>query len=321
MREVDIQSLGSLIEETLGPLIGVSMKDACTRAMAVALDMRFTAEAREKGVKADGRTDWVTDADLACQRIFVKLFTEQWVESYGFGLIGEEDGLNIPCQLNGENIYWTVDPIDGTSAYKRRQSGGFGPMCALVCDGKVLAVCVGDANSGKLYYYRPGSPKTHRLVVEGRRKKAVELKIDPTRPLADQFVQIRSLPSKHSSLAQEIILGGLFLDAETANDSIGLSEARRWKGEVGGTILRQRKATPWDDTPIIGMDRRLGFDTFQILPESRLVALTHRDVPFATIEVDEPREGLIIHRSRREELAAWCTAHNVTFQANELPSS
>lgn len=310
----------SLNLHTLDPLIGISMKDACTRAMAVALDMRFTAEAYEKGLKADGRMDWVTDADLACQRIFEKLFGEQWIEPFGFGMIGEEEGLNIPCRIDGRNIYWVVDPIDGTSAYKRRQSGGFGPMCALVDGLEVIAVCVGDANSGELYYYRPGSDKTHRLVVDGRRKKALELKIDPTRALRDQLVQIRSLPSKHSRLAQEIILGDLFQDAETASGSIGLSEARRWKGEVGGTILRYRKSTPWDDTPIIGMDRRLGFDTFEIFSGNQLIVLIQRQLPSCVTGSYEPREELIIHRSRRQELAQWCRRNSATLNIKE-PSS
>ncbi len=308
--------LNSPSPEMLGPLLGISMRDACTRAMAVALDMRFTAEAFEKGTKPDGRTDWVTEADLECQRIFVKLFTEQWVEPFGFGLIGEEEGLNIRCNIRGYRAYFVVDPIDGTSAYKRKQSSGFGPMCALVVDDQVVAVCVGDASTGELYYYRPGSDKTHRLVSLGLRKQAVELAIDETRALRTQYVLLRSLPSKHSRLVQEMVESDLFKDADMASGSIGLSMARLWKGEVGGCILRERVATPWDKTPVLGMCTRLGFEFWRINSHDRQVTVWPCFPPQERIEHSDVLELLVVHRSRRDELCAWTQGKDINFTSS-----
>ncbi len=284
-----------------GPHVGLVMREACERAMRHMLRLRFKVELEEKGIKADGSTDWVTRADTECQEIIVKLLREHFIDQLGWGLICEEEGLRLPCQVPDANIYFTVDPIDGTSAYGRRVSHGFGPMLSLVQNGEVVAVCIGDATTGELYYYRPNSDKTHRLIRVGDEVEVVPLAIDPDRKLARQYLLLRNVPAKHGDIVKEMCLD-LNRGVSVAEGSIGLSMARLWKGEVGSCVLNAQKITPWDDTPIIGMSLRLGFHFYYIRAQKidRFVPKPSQDITFAPCHV------LVIHSSRHDELQEWC---------------
>ncbi|NQV89467.1 MAG: hypothetical protein HQ488_04055 [Parcubacteria group bacterium] len=300
-----------------GPVMGIIMREACRRAMYHARTRCFDAKAKVKGRKADGREDWITEADPECQKIVVDLLRECFPD---LGIIAEEEGLNVPCAIVGEDIYFTVDPIDGTSAYKRHQSQGWGFMLALVRNGVVIAVCIGDANSGDQYYYRPYSENNHRLFRQGEFVEDVPLEIDKANPLGQQAVQLRDLPDRHNQLVQELVAGNLFLQepkgtkVKIAEGSIGLSMAQLWKGEVGACILRPGNATPWDDTPVIGMSLRLGFVFLRLIPgegeneKHKLVMFTPTP-PKA--ETPQPHQILVIHNSRMDELCRWCSSHNL----------
>ena len=301
-----------------GPIVGIIMRDACRRAMFHARARCFEVEAEVKGVKAGGRTDWVTAADRECQEKVVKILRECFPD---FGIIGEEDDLNVPCTLPGEDVHFTVDPIDGTSAYTRHQSHGWGCMIALVRNGVVIAVCIGDANSGELYYYRPGSENTHRLVRRGEHIRDVPLAIDKTRHLDTQPILLRDLPEHHNDLAQLLIRTGPFKKENgatkvlTADGSIGLSMARMWKGEVGGCVLKGAKKTPWDDTPVIGMSLRLGFTFLEIIPSLEHLGTLAVHIP-APPMFEQPREHqlIVVHSSRVPQLVTWAEAHGVAFR-------
>ena len=51
----------------------------------------------------------------------------------------------------GEGSYITVDPLDGTKAFIRRQSHGVGTMVAMVEEGQVVSAYVGDVNTQEIY--------------------------------------------------------------------------------------------------------------------------------------------------------------------------
>src|SRR6185503_21353335 len=57
----------------------------------------------------------------------------------------------------------TVDPLDGTKAFIRRQSQGVGTMVALVDDGRVQSAYIGDVNTQEIYGFRPASSSVHRI--------------------------------------------------------------------------------------------------------------------------------------------------------------
>src|SRR5581483_2209379 len=114
---------------------------------------RMKFDAQEK-VSYKLSADFVTNVDRGAQEIYRRKLTE-WFPCWG--IVGEEDGLNIPYKLYDGDMYFTVDPLDGTKAFIRQQSHGIGTMIALVKNDTVIAACVGDIMTGELYYFRPQS--------------------------------------------------------------------------------------------------------------------------------------------------------------------
>ncbi|PJA46409.1 hypothetical protein CO174_00135 [Candidatus Uhrbacteria bacterium CG_4_9_14_3_um_filter_50_9] len=306
-----------------GPLIGRTMKDCAERVIASFPKYQDSNEFEIKRIRDNGSPDWVGKADKRAQQVYEKLIREDWVHTFGFGMIGEEDDLRIPCVIPGHDVYFTCDPYDGTGAMKRGQSHGVGTMVALVCDGKVVAALVGDTNSQELYYFRPGSDKTHRIKL--RSQTSNELVIDDQLPLAEQVLLLRSMPFELSRVIQAMVVDQgkeLFKKAVATNGSIGVSMAQLWKGEVGGAVMALGNSTPWDTSPVIGLSLRLGFDFYYVQsptkysfhhaqqgePMGRLV----RYSPVPPKEtVNEPHEIFVVHSSRREELVAWGERRNI----------
>src|SRR5690348_9870335 len=123
------------------------MKEAVRRAIVAIRAQRFTFETRIKESDTPHK-DFVTTADSSAQRVFVTLL-RNWFPD--FGIVAEEEGLRVPCTHPKHDLWFTVDPLDGTRAFMRRQSHGIGTMVALVCDGQVIAACVGDVMTSEVY--------------------------------------------------------------------------------------------------------------------------------------------------------------------------
>jgi len=289
------QSYGALN----GAIVGTLMKEAIRRAIVAIRAQRFTFEASVKGVGSRGQPDLVTTADRAAQRVFVKLLRD-WFPT--FGVVAEEDRLSVPCTDPDRDLWFTVDPLDGTHAYVRRQSHGIGTMLSLVCDGSVIAACVGDVMTQEVYAMRPESPDVYRISEFGI---AETLVIEPARPLAEQWLQLRQRPSEHSPLVEALVNGPrpLFHGYEIAGGSIGISMARLWKGEIGAELLRPGRYTPWDDCPVEGISRVLGFRFMAIDPAARTASAIEPAIAGDGIAID--REVLVIHESRIDEFNAW----------------
>ncbi len=298
MLQAAIATLGDLN----GPIIGIVMRECARRATVAIRALRFTHHAEEKGQKADGGIDWVTDADTAAQRVYVKLLRECFPL---IGIVAEEDELRVECSAPGVDAYFTVDPLDGTAAFKRKQSHGVGTMISLVVDDIVIAVCIGDVNTGEVYFFRPGSENTWRIDPHGF---ADGLQIDGERPLSDQYLLLRDPPQ--GDLIKKLSLASSpFRSYEVTGGSIGISMARLWTGEVGGAVLGSNKSTPWDSNPIFGMSTRLGFVCFEIIGDQL--------DQFAMSPVKSTKSQdhllLVIHHSRINELMAWTRANGVTL--------
>lgn len=241
-------------------VIGIAIKEIVRRAIEDIWKNRIEFESHNKEVdyKPD-KNDVFTSADLASQNIFVRKITECFPF---FGIVAEEEGFTKKCQMPNGNLFFTIDPLDGTKAFARRQSGGFGPMVSLCSDEEVIAAYVGDAMTKELYYYRPESQKTHRLNFgDGQCEK---LLIVPDKPLKDQYVLLRDnpldIPEPYRTLAQSVQHNGLFKDIEVQGGGIGTGMARLWKGEVGGYVIRSGYQAPWDLMPVWGMSKKLGFE-------------------------------------------------------------
>ena len=77
--------------------------------------MNFVATEKES-YKAG--QDFVTTADREAQQIYLRTLSETFPT---YGVIAEEDNLRTDCLEKDEDIYFTIDPLDGTKAFMRRR--------------------------------------------------------------------------------------------------------------------------------------------------------------------------------------------------------
>ncbi|MBI2482742.1 hypothetical protein HYV74_01025 [Candidatus Uhrbacteria bacterium] len=238
-------------------LIGIFMKEVVRRALMEIRRQRVLYEARQKP-GYDGGEDIVTSADLAAQAIYLKSIRECFPT---FGIVAEEGGDSPPEPETP--YYFTVDPLDGTKAFHRRQSHGVGTMLALVHQGAtnaVVAAYVGDVNTEEIYGYRPDSARLHRI---SDFQTAETLSIPEGRPLNSQYALLRDplyvYPDWVARVCGPVAVSGCFTGHEIEGGSIGIGMARLWKGEVGAYFLKPGMQTPWDLTPVVGISRHLGF--------------------------------------------------------------
>lgn len=281
-----------------GPLtshtVGVLLKEMVRRAIEAIQQQQFSFEASEKTTSYGTGQDFVTTADQAAQEIYLRMTRECLP---GFGIIAEEDELNVECSFSPA-LWVTIDPLDGTRAFMRRQSHGIGTMIALISDEEVHAAYVGDVTTREIYGYRPGSEKVHRI---SRFSSGFRLEISPELTLGRQYLLLHDDPSRFSETTKRLFLDPaqrLFASYEITRGSIGIEFSRLWKGEVGAILMRPGTVTPWDFAPILGISAKLGFRFFS-LTANKPVPM-HFGVPRTMHQVDH--EVLAIHESRIQEL-------------------
>lgn len=219
--------------EINGPVIGIVMKEMVRRALEVIRAERFLFEAQEKKSLKQNEQDFVTTADKAAQKVYVKLIRKCFPT---YGVVAEEDELALPSTHKNHDIYFTVDPLDGTKAFMRRQSHGIGTMISLVADGDVVAAYVGDVMTQEIFGYRPDSEKVWRISEYG---KAEELAITDGRPLRERHVLLRDPSRDYSDYIQNLLSNHVCKSYEILTGSIGIMFARLWKGEVAGPFSMQ----------------------------------------------------------------------------------
>lgn len=240
--------------------IGIIMKELVRRAIRTIREERRNFEfRRKKGY--NGQDDIVTTADRAAQDVYVSSLRECFPD---YGIVAEEDELRDDAQ-HDEELYFTVDPLDGTKAFKRGESEGVGTMIALVHESDIIAAYVGDANTEEIYGYRPESPEVYKI----SEYDYAEQLVAPEKPLEQQYVQLREPPSEHSDDLERFV-HGQFKGLTVETGSIGTKFAQLWKGVVGAIVLPPYHQTPWDIAPIIGISRRLGFRA-HVLEDGQLI--------------------------------------------------
>jgi len=271
-------------------LIGIAMKEAVRRALTTIRRERFRFAVESKAGYDGADDDMVTSADRAAQEVYLRSLRECFPD---FGIVAEEEELSVPCTLPGADLFFTVDPLDGTQAFVRRQSSGIGTMLALVRDGEVIAAYVGDVMTRELYGFRPGSEKVHRT---SEFEVSERLEVDPKLPLKAQYISLREVPEDHTGPAQSMVraMGGV----EVTGGSIGTQAARIWKGEVGAILLPPSFETPWDTAPVAGISERMEFRFFAIRGEEPV----RLQMPIGKEVVRRDEEVVIAHASREAEL-------------------
>ncbi len=255
----------------------------------------FTANAKAHEHKLD---DIVTSADFSAQNHYEAELGEYFPE---FGIIGEE-GLRKP----GTN-YFTVDPLDGTKAFARRQSFGVSSMLAMVEGKEVVAALIGDVNTTDIYGFTPEDEKPFRI----RFGVETPMEIKP-KSLTEQYAVLHSSLDSHPEKVQRVVQShkndGCFRNFEVMGSSVGTLCARLWTGEVGAIVLDAPYETPWDTTPIIGINKKLGIVQILICRktgEAKIVdaelIVEPRDVKFTTI---------LVHRENAETIIDWFARNN-----------
>ena len=243
----------------------------------------------------DGSDDLFTTADTQAQAIYVEAIRKHFP---GFGIIAEELGVRVPCTLPGMNAYFTIDPLDGTKAFKRGQSFGVATMIALVIDGVIVCSYIGDIWTGEIFGYEPGSASVQRIYSGGA---VVDLtQIDRSQPLGVQYLLLRDHPSNYHPAVSRRANGPGFKAIEITSGSIGLSMSRLWKGEIGVHATKQSaRSTPWDSTPVIGISQKLGMVWFAADSHGRLRPF--RPVPPEKVS-SNAGDLVTVHSSHAEEL-------------------
>lgn len=279
-----------------GSIVGLAMKEIVSRAIAEIRSQQrsFEADAKLNQFKPE-KEDFVTSADKAAQAIYIKLLKEAFP---GFGIVAEENDLSVPCTLEGEDLWFSVDPLDGTKAFIRRQSHGIGTMLALMQGDQVIAAYVGDVMTREIYGFRPGSNKVHRIA-DG---KGEQLVIDSRQSLKSQTISLREELGKYSRMVQIMLQAqqALRIDKgyEMSSGSIGIHFARLWKGEIGMIILTPGANAPWDLMPILGISEKLGFEFLTVFGTDR----GRRPFRVSRNAQSVANEVFVFHASRRAEV-------------------
>lgn len=278
--------------EINGHIIGRILKETVRRATVVIRNERLIFEAKSKMGHSGTMDDVFTSADTKAQEVYWRAFRECFP---GYGVIGEEDLLVTQPSRGDDGFYFTVDPLDGTKAYIRRQSHGVGTMVALVHRGKVLSAYVGDINTEEVYGYRPDSDDVHRIT---RLDTVEKLSLDNGQPLKLCYALLRDPVEKYSRSTQVMITK--FQNYEVIGSSIGIWLAQLWKGEVGAVFMKPSVETPWDTTPIIGISKKLGCAFLR--PDSQGTGWFEYEPVVSPQKYFRDHETLIVHRSHLAEL-------------------
>lgn len=276
-----------------GHAVGIIMKEMVRRVITEIRNQRIAFQIEHKDNPNKAGEDFVTSADRAAQKLYLKTIKECFP---GYGIVAEEDNLSVPCTIDGEDMYFTVDPLDGTKAFIRRQSHGIGTMIALVRNGVVIAAAVGDIMTEEIYYFRPDSEQVHRL---SEYNVAETLAIYQARPLKSQYLLLREDPQTLSLGARHARKA--FKDIEVTGGSIGISFARLWKREVGGMILAPATETPWDFAPVVGISKKMGFRFFDFTGNQPHRHMREVDPPISMNHYRREHETVVIHESSVEE--------------------
>lgn len=237
--------------------------------------------------------DLVTSADIKAQAMYVEAIQKHFP---GEGLIGEENGLNIsPEKGHG---YFTIDPLDGTKAFGRLQSQGSGTMIAHVNESDVVdAVCIGDINTGEIYGFGPGyKPTRTRFGID------TLMKVNTDIPLNERYVVLKDKIDKFPKTLKKTF--DQFKDMEILSGSIGLLVARLWKSEVGVLVFRAGGFdTPWDNTPLIGMNKALGIVHLIFNIETEELEIIDPEIPKTVI--GRKHIEILAHKDYVDEIKTW----------------
>ena len=229
---------------------------AMHQAMHLIRASRRTYVRHSKPGHAPGETDDVTSADLGAQKLYVDAFLGAFPT---IQILAEEEDPRLG-PVDEALPYITIDPLDGTGAFLRRQSSGVGSMVALVHRGEVLGAYVGDALTREVIGYAGPGPVRQYLGAEDVDGEVLE----PPSPSPPErgYLSLRQAPEAYSAAARALIRKhrGVLV----YSGSVGVAAMELWRGAVAGLLLPLALQTPWDGAPPLGISSRLGIERWAV---------------------------------------------------------
>lgn len=204
--------------------------------MALSYREQDDLEVRSKGV-----LDWVTEADLATERLIRRRISESFPHDH---VLGEEGSSDAP-RIGTAHATWVVDPIDGTTCFV----SGLPSWCvSIACvdeEGHPFLGVIRDPTGAETFSALEG----HGLTINGRGASV------PTKGITDGLVGVghpRNAPDEPtlSFLRGLFAVGGLFYNSGSA--ALGLayvaagrlvgffeSDLRAWDALAGEVLIRE----------------------------------------------------------------------------------
>lgn len=223
------------------------MAEQWTIAIRNQLDT-FSYEAKDNPDKV---WDQVTSADYAAQKAIVDMISKCFPEAW---IIAEENNLQKPCTHSTQQLYFTLDPLDGTRAYVRMQSDGIWTMIWVVLDNQIIGAVIADVMTKEVYMLHPSTGHVERyhplrymmLEYESRKHFRIAMMDDPR--LYDEAIARISHP-----------ISWYFDSVSVTNWSIGTNVARVRKNEASAFLFKSWSPMPWDWVPVVGISLALWF--------------------------------------------------------------
>jgi len=186
------------------PLLDTAIRAAFAAGEAI---MRVYAEPFEVVQKSDQTP--VTEADLASERVIIKMLTESFPD---IPIVSEEtapeDGFKPPAAR-----FWVVDPLDGTREFVAK-NGEFAVCIGLVEDGvPVMGVVHGPAQR---VTYAANGPGTAIRITDGGAPEAIAAR----EPSPDGLVVIHSRSHENSRRLAEYFEGRAILERKVCGSAL-----------------------------------------------------------------------------------------------------
>lgn len=241
--------------------------------------------------------DQVTSADYAAQKAIVDMITKCFPQAW---IIAEENNLTKPCTHPTEQLYFTLDPLDGTRAYVRMQSDGIGSMIWVVLDNEIIGAAIADVMTKEIYLLNPATWWVERhhplryLDLEYTARKHFRLVMMDDPRVYDSHIAAISNPWTW-----------YFDSIWVTNGSIGTNVARVWKNEASAFLFRAWKPMPRDRVPVVWISQEMWFVflSYNKMTNTREKPSHIWSLDWATVLT----ETLMFHNSEVEEFLTWYT--------------
>jgi myo-inositol-1(or 4)-monophosphatase len=192
-------------------------------------------------VRSKGVLDWVTEADLATERLLRRRIGEAFPNDH---VLGEEGGSDAP-RIESPHATWVVDPIDGTTCFVSGLPSWCVSIACVVDKGHPFLGVIRDPTGGETFSALEG----HGITINGLGVSV------PAKGITDGLVGVghpRAAPDGPTLafLRGLFAVGGLFYNSGSAALALAYvaagrlvgfyeSDLRAWDALAGEVLIRE----------------------------------------------------------------------------------